>query len=241
MPSRRQSTQLLTEAAQVVCEMMRTTGLPKPLVGSVLTKALGNAFSAPDANAPRNLSPLSEMASLISRWHVEKSYVDRLGRPKPLSWNGKRGTLLKLARDVVGPKKAKRVVENVIKRKLVEKTRDGKWHPTSQVVRPRGLDRPQVLRAAVMLGRLLRTVSHNSERLYQGEDLLFEVMTRVPRLPSKHLPAFKKFARTQGMTYVRAVDDWLESRGLPKSRRKLKNVREAGVIVFAYEEPSADP
>jgi hypothetical protein len=239
--SRRQSTRLLTEAAQVVCELMRAVGLPFDSVESELKKALTNAFAISDVKTPRDLSPLSEMASLISRWHVEKTYVDRRGRPKHLSWDGRRGLLLKLAREVVGPEKAKSVITNAINRKLIEKTLDGKWQPTSQVVRPRGLDRTQVLRTAVMLGRLLRTVSYNSARRYRGDDLLFEVMTRVPRLPSRHLMAFKKFARTQGMTYVRSVDDWLESRGLPKARRKLKNVREAGVIVFAYDEPSADP
>jgi hypothetical protein len=238
--TQRQSTKLLSEAVQVVCELMRSTGLPRHVVESELRRALNKAFVADDATAPRDLNPLSEMASLISRWHVEEKYVDRLGRPRPLSWDGRKGTLFRLAIDVIGPDGAHRVVENVVRRSLVVKTRDGKWRPKSQVVKPRGIDRPQILRTAVMLSRLLRTVAHNSARRYRGEDLLFEVMTRVPRLPKRFLPTFKKFARAQGMTYVRAVDDWLESRSLPKTRLKARNVREAGVIVFAFEEPAVD-
>jgi hypothetical protein len=43
------------------------------------------------------------------------------------------------------------------------------------------------------------------------------------------------------MVYVRSVDEWLESRNLQKRKQKARHVREAGVVVFAYEEPSADP
>jgi hypothetical protein len=92
-----------------------------------------------------------------------------------------------------------------------------------------------------MIQRLLRTVSHNSKRHYQGDDLLFEVMTRVPRLPSREISEFKRFARKQGMVYVRSVDDWLESRNRRKSLRQTRRMREAGVIVFAFDEPTTDP
>lgn len=240
MASRSKSTQLLSEAVQVVCELMRSTGLGQAVVELELRKAVHKAFLVQDAAAPRDLNPVSEMASLISRWHVDERFVDRTGRPKPLSWNGSRGTLLGLAREVIGAENARRVIANVVRRGLVTKAKNGRWRPKSQVVRPRGLDRPQILRTAVMLRRLLRTVSHNSERRYRGDDLLFEVMTRVPRLPKRLLPAFKKYARAQGMTYVRSVDDWLESRCVPKNRGKAKNVREAGVIVYAFEEPAVD-
>jgi len=219
---------------------MISTGLPRKVVESELRNALQKAFLAENAKVPEGLNPLSEMASLISRWHVEEKYVDRFGGPRPLTWNGKRGTLLGLAREVIGHEGAKRVITSVINRRLVVKNAEGRWRPKSQVVKPRGLDRAQILRTAGMLRRLLQTISHNSKKRYRGNDLLFEVMARVPRLPSRYLPSFKRFARTQGMTYVRSVDDWLESRNLPKTRRKRRKVREAGVIVFAFEEPAID-
>jgi hypothetical protein len=219
---------------------MRSTGLPKSVVESELSKALKNAFSLERENLARDLNPVSQLASLISRWHVEKQYVVRSGKPRPLTWNGSRGTLLRLANEVIGAKGAKRVVETAIRQRLVQRTPDGKWKPKSQIVKPRGLDRSQVLRTAVMLKRLLNTVAHNSERRYSGEDVLFEVMTRVPRLPARFLPTFKRFVRAQGMTYVRAVDDWLEARNLPRVRRSRRNLREAGVVVFAFEEAAVD-
>jgi hypothetical protein len=238
--SRRQRTKLFTEALTVVCELMRAIGEPRSACEKELQAALSKAYSESAHGGSRELPPLSAMASLNSRWHIEKPFVDKSGKPKPLSWNGHRGTLLKLAELVNGKEKAKRVVGDLVKRKLLVQTSSGKWLPKAQVLKPRGVDQPQVLRTAVMMQRLLRTIAHNSRLKYCGDELLFEVMTRVPRLPGRNISDFKKYARAQGMAYVSAVDDWLESRNLPKSSREAKNSREAGVVVFAFEEPSLE-
>jgi hypothetical protein len=221
---------------------MRSNGASRKLVEAELSKAVQKAFEMPIApSSSREMPPISTIASLNTRWHMEPNYVDRSGKPKPLTWNGRQGTLLKLAQQVLGKEKAPSAVRDLVRRKLLFRTRDSKWLPKAQVLRPGGLDRPQVIRTAAMIERLLRTVSYNSKREYKGNDLLFEVMTRVPRLPATELAEFKRFARSQGMVYVRSVDDWLESKNLRKKKRKARNVREAGVVVFAYDEPSADP
>lgn len=240
MPTQRQRTKLFTEIVQVVCELMRANGVSQSQVHRELCRALTNAYSERDRKEVRDLPPISAMASITGRWHLEKAFVDKLGNPKPLTWNGKRGTLLSLAKRVVGNEKARATLELLVNRKLLVRTKNGSWLPRAHVIRPRGLDRPQVLRAAVMLQRLLRTISHNSAKSYRGDDLLFEVMTRVPRLPARDVAAFKTYARSQGMVYVRAVDDWLESRNLPMKGRGSRGAREAGVVVFAFEEPTSD-
>lgn len=241
MATLRQRTRLFAEIVQVVCELMRSSGVSENRVQKEMRIALSNAYSDPAGKAVRDLTPISAMATITGRWHIERSCVDKLGKPRPLTWNGKRGTLLKLAQRVIGKEKAKTVVELLVSRKLLVQTKSGSWLPRAHVLRPSGLDRPQILRAAVMLQRLLRTISHNSAKNYRGEGLLFEVMTRVPRLPPSKLVEFKSFARSQGMVYVRAVDDWLESRNLPKKSRGARGAREAGVVVFAFEEPTPDP
>jgi hypothetical protein len=81
-------------------------------------------------------------------------------------------------------------------------------------------------------------VAYNSERNYRGEVLL-EVLAQVPRLPARDISAFKKFSKAQGLTFVLSVDDWLESRNIPRSNRKRVPTREVGVIAFAFEQPSA--
>jgi hypothetical protein len=179
------------------------------------------------------------MADVCRRWYFEKAYVDKAGRPRPLTWNGRSGTLLKLAERVNGKKHAKEVVAGLISRKLVRPTRDGAWIPRAQVVAPAGLDSAQVLRTATMVERLLRTVAYNSERNYRG-DVLLEVLAQVPRLPACDVLAFKKFAKAQGLIFAMSVDDWLESRNVPHPRRKRVKTREAGVVAFAFEQPSRE-
>ena len=241
MATRRQSKKLFAEVVQAACELVRSNGVPEMEVQELLDRAFNSAYAAPERRAVRELTPISAMSTITGTWHIDKNCVDKLGRPKPLTWNGKRGTLLNFARRIVGNEKARSAVEQLVTRKLLIRTQTGDWLPRSDVLRPRGLDRAQILRAAVMFQRLLRTISHNSSRNYRGKDLLFEVMTRVPRLPSAKLPTFKAFVRAQGMVYVRNIDDWLESRNLTKKKRGSRGSREAGVVVFAFEEPTSDP
>ena len=190
----------------------------------------GNARSVGDAGA------LSRMADLCRRWHVDKSYVDREGNPKPLTWNGKRGTLLKFAEKVHGKKNAINVVENLISHKHIHRVRSGGWVPKAQIVAPSGLNAAQIFRAGTMFERLLRTVAYNSERNYRGEVLL-EVMAQVPRLPASDIRSFKRFAKKQGLIFAMSVDDWLEARNVPRNRAMRVPARQAGVVAFAFEQP----
>lgn len=241
MTTQNQRARLLGEAIAVICQLMRTHGVSRNAAERQLRRALTMGYSS-GLDKPKRQTPwISSISSLNGRWHVEKAHVDKDGNPRPLTWNGSRGTLLRLAQKVVGKQKAKGAIVDLIRRRLLVRTSDGKWLPKASVLKPAGLDRPQAERTAAMVHRLLRTVSHNSMRRYQGNDLLFEVITRVPRLAARDLPAFKKFTRTQGMVFARSVDEWLESRNLPKSVTRAKNAREAGVVVFAYEEPSGMP
>jgi hypothetical protein len=239
VPTRNQRARLLGEAIAVICELMRSQRLSRADAERQLRKAIHKGYTNKQNKTKRQTPWISSISSINGRWHVEKNNVDKNGNPRPLTWNGSRGSLLQLAKKVVGSQKAKGAILDLIRRRLLVRTPDGKWLPKASVLKPAGLDRPQVERTAAMVQRLLRTVSHNSARRYQGDDLLFEVITRVPRLAAREIPAFKRFTRTQGMVYARSVDEWLESRNLPKTAQE-KSAREAGVIVFAYEEPSAE-
>ena len=185
----------------------------------------------------REFRPITGMADLCARWHIEEAYVDKTGKPKPLTWNGRTGALLKLAQRVNGKDKARAVVLNLIARKLVRKTSAGTWLPKAQIVSPSGLDSAQVLRTATMMDYLLRTIAYNSARSYRGATLL-EVMARVPHLPTRDLGDFKRFAKSQGLIFAKTMDDWLESRNVLSSKRRRASTREAGIVAFAFERPS---
>ncbi|MEO8019126.1 MAG: hypothetical protein ABI769_15045 [Pseudomonadota bacterium] len=220
-----------------LCELMSSYGISKETAAAEFKIALERGYVGGQLSPSRETRPITSMADLCKRWHFEKAYLDKDGKPKPLTWNGIAGSLLKFAERINGKKEAREVIADLISRKLIRRTRNGEWLPKAQVVAPSGLDSAQVLRTATMLELLLRTVAYNSERNYRG-DVLLEVLAQVPRLPAAEIGAFKKFSKAQGLTFAMSVDDWLESRNISRSNRKRVPTREAGVIAFAFEHPT---
>jgi hypothetical protein len=216
---------------------MRNSGISENIVRREFIAAIDRSYRGGRLRPARQAPAISKCADVCTRWHLEKNYIDKAGSPRPLTWNGKRGTLLKLATLVVGRNSAQEVVEELLSRKLLRRLPSGAWLPKSKVIAPSGLDSSQILRASTMIGRLLRTIAHNTALKYRG-DVLFEVTSQVPRLPARELPAFKRFSKSQGLIFAKSVDDWLESRNLRRPTSKKRRTREAGVIAFAFHEPS---
>lgn len=236
MPARKQK-EFTKDVLQTVCHLLATHGLSRGQVESTLTGALDQVFET--SLAPGlGVRQISRLADVCARWFFDEDFVDDKGIPRPLKWNGRTGSLRKLVIRVVGQESAKQVIEELIARDLLRKVGKDVWEPKSQVVAPHGFDSAQELRRAQMVGRLLRTISHNRSLHYKGEVLL-EVMAQVPRLPSKDLANFRKFTKAQGLSFIKAVDDWLESRNLLRGARA--KTREAGVVAFAFVEPSRRP
>ncbi len=237
MLSRSKRARHLGGALTAVCELMRTYGISKRTAEREFRIALERGYSVGALSPSREIRPISRLADVCTRWHLEKKFVGPDAAPLPLTWNGKTGTLLHLVRLVAGPKNSREVVEELISRKLVRKVKTNTWLPKAKVVAPSGFDHAQTLRTATMMERLLRTVAHNSKLKYRGAVLL-EVMAQVSRLPAREIPQFKRFTKAQGLIFAKTVDDWLESRNMPRSQRNKIPTREAGIVAFAFHQRS---
>lgn len=222
-----------------VCELMRSYGIPKKIAEREFKIALERGYAVGSRSPSRETRPISRLADVCTRWHLEKRYTAGDGSPRPLTWDGKTGTLLQLTKLVVGPAEARAVTEGLITRKLVRQVANSTWLPKSKVVSPSGFDHAQTLRTATMMERLLRTIAHNTRLKYRGAVLL-EVMAQVSRLPASELPQFKKFTKAQGLIFAKTVDDWLESRNIPRAKRNRTSTREAGIVAFAFHQPTRD-
>lgn len=221
-----------------ILELMHTYGIPLDVATRETQHAVARGYRIKVRDGGRQIPPISRYAEVCSRWHFDRQFLDARGNLRPLSWDGKSGSLLKLVSQVVGKEHSRAVARQLVSRKLLKKSACGGWLPKSKVVAPAGLDNAQIIRASNMIGRLLRTVTHNTELKYRGEVLL-EVMSQVPRLPSRHIPEFKRITKAQGLIFAKTVDDWLEARNLKPSKRVRKSrCKEAGVVAFAFHEPS---
>jgi hypothetical protein len=219
---------------QAICELMRTFGVPKRLAALSLQTALERGYGR-RADTIRESQRITRLADVCARWHLEKNFTDDRGKPRPLSWNGGSGELRALTARVVGRKDARAVADELVSKKLLRKLPSGDWVPISKVIAPVDAAEAQVSRSASMIGRLLRTIVYNSKLQYQG-NVLLEVMSQVPRLPRKDLVKFKAFTKAQGVSFIKAVDDWLESRNLRRAHRLQDQTIEAGVIAFAFQQ-----
>jgi hypothetical protein len=237
--SRSKRAKYLGGAMTAICELMRSYGIPKKIAEREFKIALEKGYAVGVLSPSREVRPISRLADVCTRWHLDRRFATRDGSPRPLTWNGKTGSLIRLAGQVVGPTEAHEVAAGLISRKLVRQVARNTWVPKAKVVAPSGFDHAQTLRTATMMERLLKTIAYNSRLKYRGAVLL-ELMAQVSRLPVTEIPQFKKFTKAQGLIFAKTVDDWLESRNIPRSKRNLTSTREAGIVAFAFYEPTRD-
>jgi hypothetical protein len=224
----------LVGAMRAVCELMRANGTPRRVAEKRLLEALVQGYSVQSTTGQES-QRFTRLCDVCARWHLEKDFVDARGKPRPLVWNGKSGSLRRLVTRVVGPRDSLEVIHQLKARRLIKRTARGEWLPKSRVVAPVGMEDAQIARTAAMIGRLLRTIIHNSRLRYQG-DVLMEVMAQVPRLPRSRAHGFRRFAKAQGVSFIKTIDDWLESRSLRRLDRRREHTLEAGVVAFAFHQ-----
>lgn len=223
-------------ALRAVCELMRCHGISKSSAAQCVQAALEQGYSD-SISSSKDSRRFYRLADVCARWHWDQDFVDPLGSPKPLKWNGRTGNLLTLVNRVVERRDARAIANELVSRRLLRRNDAGMWLPKSKVVAPYGSNQAEILRTASMVERLLRTVLHNRALGYEG-GVLLEVMAQVPRLPTRHTRSFKQFTKDQGISFIKTVDDWLESRNLRQANSNSATpVTEAGVVAFAYLQP----
>ena len=127
-----------------ICELMHLYGISKNTAEREFREALKRGYAIGTLRPSREVRPITRLAEVCSRWHIDKKYVDSNGDPKPLTWNGKRGTLFTFVCLVVGRESALAVIKELLSRRLLRKSPNGAWVPKSRVVAPSGIDMAQI-------------------------------------------------------------------------------------------------
>jgi hypothetical protein len=174
---------------------------------------------------------LYQIARVLRTWHLETRYLTESGQPRPLMLSGSNG-LRSLIRSNFPQQRVNLVLETMRRNGLIRRRKTGYWIPTSRYART---PRPTVellSHFAEGVSRFAETVGKNTATRRKG-DLLLERAAQVSDLPRKDAKEFRKFVQAQGMAFLTAVDDWLESRSHAKPRRR-DDVCNAGVFTFAF-------
>ena len=179
-------------------------------------------------------------AQVLDAWHRDRRNLSSKGTPKPVRLFGPAPSVEALVRRQKVPEHASDVARHLKAFQLVVPCGKNLCKPTTDValISARDPRDPLVLQyASGALLTLLETVSQNVSASGDPARLIDRV-AEVPDLPRKEIEAFKTFTQLQGRTFIRTINDWLETRrGGPSARRRTSGTVRAGIHTYAYVVP----
>lgn len=179
-------------------------------------------------------------AAVIKVWHRDPRYLTKNACPKPLALHGRAPSVESLVRGMRSGISARECIRNLKSAKLIRLSSRGKYVPTREFATLNQLHPLMVEHVSKSILRLVETVDRNTNP--RGSKLrLIERFARIPDLDPEQARAFANFTHRQGLAYLQAVDDWLETRRVRPSPRSSANESiGAGVHLYAYMGNDSD-
>jgi hypothetical protein len=227
----RETDRLLRQALVKVFALKLATGTTLDSLRSFAVACVAEAAKDQESKNINTSLDIHGLASVLRTWHRDSRFLANNGKPRPLLVEGKYG-LQTLVRIHYPRHKFRDVLITLSRSKLVRKKKDGHWIPTETHARVPMPTAESVVHFAEGIARLAETFTQNTTSSTKGS-LLFERASKVPRLPVGESKEFKKFAEAQGIAFLSAIDDWLESRNLKKGMPGRRTCP-AGVYAFAF-------
>jgi hypothetical protein len=177
---------------------------------------------------------LMTAALVLDAWHRDRRYLSTTGVPKAVPLLGAAPSVEAMVRAQRPRKSPAEIARRLKTLRLIVPSGKQRYKPSSDVAVISVQDPLVLQHTARALSALLETVGRNVHRT-NGVSPLIERHAEVPDLPRKHIEAFQKFTQVQGRTFLRTVNDWLESRRAKRSVHDgpTSTVR-AGVHTYAY-------
>lgn len=175
-------------------------------------------------------------SAVLRLWHRTSRYLDSDAQPVPLKLYGRSPSVEALVRMQGASVNPRLVIRGLQSVGLIFRTSRGLYLPAQDSATIRQLHRLSVEHVGKSVMRLLGTVLRNTDPS-QARTPLIERSARVPDLDAREAKAFAEFTQKQGLAYLQAVDDWLETRRVARAtgkRRSRKGSMGAGVHLFAY-------
>jgi len=243
MSNKRLSKQLQLDYSNVlvaIFELSLRSGFEAKDLLRVCTRSLKRAERQRHLNCEAEYSVAFAAAQVLDAWHRDRRYLSSRGTAKPVPLFGPAPSVEALVRRQKGPERASDVARHLKASQLVVPCGKNLYRPTTDValISARDPRDPLVLQyASGALLTLLETVRQNVSGSANPARLI-DRAAEVPDLPRKEIKAFRMFTQLQGRTFIRTINDWLETRRGRRSswRRKNGTVR-AGIHTYAYVVP----
>jgi hypothetical protein len=217
-----------------IFELMLRGGVRSKELLPFCVRSLERAEQKYRATRKDKVSGLVTAALVLDAWHRNRRYLSSRGTPRALRLLGRAPSVEGLVRLQKVRKGASEVARHLKSVGLLVPCGRGLYKPANDaaVVSTRDPLVPQY--AARALSTLLETVAQNVNHTRNLAPLI-ERCAEVPDLPWKHVKEFQTFTHAQGRTFVRTVNDWLESRRVRRSSGRLaRSTVRAGIHTYAY-------
>ena len=212
-------------------ELKLKSGASVQEVSEFLTDCLNEAISLHRESDPATGLDLYSLAGVMRSWHTDTAFLKPDGLPRPLPVNGT--TSLKRLISIHFPKgELKSVFAKLRNNDLIKRHGERTWLPSERHARVPKATTETLSHLAEGVGRLAETVMRNIQTP-KKQDLLFERGCKVFHLPISESKAFREYLQKQGVSFIMAVDDWLETRAVSTSDRRKKTCA-AGAFAFAF-------
>jgi hypothetical protein len=219
-----------------IFELILRSGVQPNDLLPLCIKALEHAKKTSHVNDKCESDGLVTAALVLDAWHRNRRYLSAKGTPKPLRLLGPAPSVESLVRLQKLKDDPSQVAQHLRSVRLVVPCGRGLYKPASDAAVISAKDPLVLQHAARALSTLLETVGQNVNPSRTLEPLI-ERFAEVPDLPRRHVRAFQTFTHAQGRTFLRTVNDWLESRRARRSTRKPRGTVRAGIHTYAYVAP----
>ncbi len=217
-----------------IFELMLTGGIKSNDLLAVCTRALKQAEARVRVGQRGESGGLLIAALVLDAWHRDRRYITARAVPRAVRLLGPAPSVEALIRLQQGRRDAANVARRLRALRLVVPCGRSLYKPTSDVAVISAHDPLVLQHAAKALSTLLETVGRNVNRSRNSAPLI-ERIAEVPDLPRKHINSFQRFTQIQGRTFLRTVNDWLESRRARRlPTRDANGTVRAGIHTYAY-------
>jgi hypothetical protein len=175
-------------------------------------------------------------ALVLDAWHRDRRYLTATGAPKPVRLRGRTPSVEGLIRRQRVKERVSSVMQSLRAFRLIVPCGENLYLPASDVAVVATKDPLILQHAAHALSTLLETVGQNLGGTPNLPPLI-ERVAEVPDLPRKYVPAFRAFTQTQGRTFIRTINDWLEARRVRSPKKRINGTVRAGIHTYAYVVP----
>ena len=232
MPSNHLETDY-SNVLSAIFELMLGAGVSPSDLLEICTRSLRRAERKIRSGRKEEPGGLVTAALVLDAWHRDRRYLDSSASPKAIRLLGAAPSVEAIIRSHNAHRRPADIARRLRTLHLVVPSGRGRYRPASDVaVISKG--NPLVLQhAARALSTLLQTVGQNVDST-SGLQPLIERIAEVPDLPQEYVAAFQKFTQSQGRSFLRTVNDWLESRRVRHSRGRSGVTVRAGVHTYAY-------